>query len=58
MQKACVAAGVQHGKRIVWEQVTTGKSDPKFEENVAARIQETKDALVAFTEKDFATTFV
>lgn len=35
VQKACVDAGVEQGKRIIWEQVTTGESDPKAEENVA-----------------------
>lgn len=54
VQKACVAAGVEHGKRIVWEQVTTAKSEPKAEENVAARTKEMEDAFVSFTEIDFA----
>ena len=46
-----VNAGVEQGKRIVWEQVSVGEVDPNSEEEVAAKTQEMEDA---FTTRKIA----
>ena len=53
VKEACVAAGVEQGKKIVWEQVSAGEVDRKSEENVAVMTQEMEDAIVTFTKADF-----
>ena len=54
VQAACMATGMEHGKRAFRELVIAGNFDPRVEVNVATKTREMEDTIATFMETDFA----